>query len=164
MRIIYHITIEDAEKIAEYRKSVHDKREDKRLYAVELRGRGMRNEDISQKLDTDKRVVSRWVSQYVKGGIEAICNKKRESHNRNMPYEKEEEILSAFEKEAEKGQIIEASSIKKAFEDALGRELGSAYVYRVLKRHNWTKKMPRSRHPKKADDEAINASKKLKIE
>ena len=96
MRIIYHITIEDAEKIAEYRKSVHDKREDKRLYAVELRGRGMRNEDISQKLDTDKRVVSRWVSQYVKGGIEAICNKKRESHNRNMPYEKEEEIAERF--------------------------------------------------------------------
>ncbi len=48
MRIIYHITIEDAEKIAEYIKSVHDKREDKRLYAVELRGRGMRNEDISK--------------------------------------------------------------------------------------------------------------------
>ena len=69
-----------------------------------------------------------------------------------------------FRKEAEKGQIIEASSIKKAFEYALGRELCSTYVYRVLKRHNWTKKMPRSRHPKKADDEAINASKKLKIE
>ena len=48
MRIIYHITIEDAEKIAEYRKSVHDKRENKRLYAIELRGRGMRNEDISK--------------------------------------------------------------------------------------------------------------------
>lgn len=164
MRIIYHITIEDAEKIAEYRKNVRDKKEDKRLYAVELRGRGMRNEDISKKLDTDKRVVSRWAAMYVKGGIDAIRNKKRESHNWNMPYEKEEQILRSFEKEAEKGQIIETSKIKKAFEDALGRKIGSAYIYRVLKRHNWTKKMPRSKHPKKADDGAINASKKLKNE
>ena len=31
----------------------------------------------------------------------------------------------------------------------------------LLERHNWRKVMPRSRHPKKASDEAIEASKKI---
>ena len=40
MRIIYIITQEKAEKISEVRKTIKDKSTDKRLYAVELRGRG----------------------------------------------------------------------------------------------------------------------------
>lgn len=39
---------------------------------------------------------------------------------------------------------------------------GRVYVYNVLKRHGWRKKMPRSRHPKAADQEACEASKKLR--
>ncbi len=34
----------------------------------------------------------------------------------------------------------------------------------VLKRKGWRKVMPRSKHPKKASPEAIEASKKLKLE
>ena len=50
---------------------------------------------------------------------------------------------------------------KQFLDEACGKDTGRVYVYSVLKRHGWSKKMPRSRHPKAADEEACEASKKL---
>ena len=62
---------------------------------------------------------------------------------------------------AEAGQIITAMEIKKAFDEKLGRDTGRGYIYILLARHHWHKVMPRPKHPQKADDETILASKKL---
>jgi hypothetical protein len=78
-----------------------------------------------------------------------------------MSVAEEEEILDSFRKKAEAGQVIIAQEIKQAFDEKLGRDTGRGYIYMLLGRHNWRKVMPRSRHPKKADDETIEASKKL---
>ena len=43
-----------------------------------------------------------------------------------------------------------------------GETKSVGHIYAVLHRNGWRKTMPRSRHPKKASDEAIEASKKLK--
>lgn len=160
MRIIYTVTQEEAEKISEVRKRIKDKSTDKRLYAVELRGRGKKNKEIAEKLDTSPKVVSRWVSAYKNGGIEALFNNRKGGNHRNLSYEKEAEILARFAEKAEKGQIVEVNEIRKAYEEAVGHKTAFTHIYAILKRHNWTKKMPRSRHPKKASDEAIEASKK----
>ena len=60
MKIQYKITEEAAREIKEYRKKVKDKYADRRLYAVQLRGEGMKSKDICEKLDADKRQLSRW--------------------------------------------------------------------------------------------------------
>ena len=80
----------------------------------------------------------------------------------NMSFEEEAALLEPFKAKAEKGQIVEASEIKEAYDKAVGHKSGSGQIYRVLHRHGWRKVMPRSKHPKKASDEAIEASKKLK--
>jgi len=54
------------------------------------------------------------------------------------------------------------NEIKEAYEKVIGHRTSTSQIYCVLHRHGWRKKMPRSKHPKKASDEAINASKKLK--
>ena len=46
------ITNKEAEAIKEYRKQVKDKKKDRRLYAVQLRGEGQKVIDIARKLDT----------------------------------------------------------------------------------------------------------------
>ena len=163
MRIIYTISEEESNEIAKARATIKDKQADKRLYAVELRGRGKSNREIAEKLDTSAKVVSHWVSIYKHGGLEVLKGKKRESHNWNISYEEEEKILSQFKEKAEKGQIVEVSEIRKAYDKAVGHATSPTHIYAVLKRHNWTKKMPRSRHPKKASKEAIEASKKLNL-
>ena len=62
MRIIHKISEEEANKIAEIRKTIKNKMTDKKLYAVELRGRGKTNPEIAEKLDTSPKVISKWVS------------------------------------------------------------------------------------------------------
>lgn len=158
----YTISMEQAEEIKEKRKNVKNKQVDKRLYAVQLRGEGLKNEEIAEKLDTSSKVVSRWICSYVKFGIESLLEKERIGMHRNMSYDEEEEFLSQFADKAEKGQIVEISEIKKAYEEKIGHKTGHGQIYFVLHRHGWRKVMPRSKHPKKASSEAIEASKKLK--
>ena len=70
-------------------------------------------------------------------------------------------FLEQFGEIAEAGKIVEVSEIKKAYDKLIGHETGHGQIYNVLHRHGWRKTKPRSRHPKKASEEAINASKKL---
>jgi len=130
---------------------------------VQLRGEGMKNKDVAKKLDTSPKVVSRWVSAYNRLGIDALMGGRYKGNRRNMSFEEETEFLSGYERLAESGQIIEISMIGRAYEERVGHRIGGSQIYRVLARHGWRKVMPRSRHPKKASDEAIEASKKLTI-
>ncbi len=96
-------------------------------------------------------------------GCDAFYTKKNYGGNhRNMSVEEEEDILQQFRERAEAGQVVGAKEIKQAFDEKLGRDTGRGYIYMVLDRHKWRKVMPRSRHPKEADDEEITATKKLK--
>jgi len=157
----FEISTEAAKKIEAVRKTVKDKKADKRMHAVQLRGEGMKNPEIAAKLDTSAKVVSRWVSAYCKGGIQALQRGKYIGNRRNMSFEEEAVLLSGFKECAEKGQIVEVSEIKNAYEKKAGHTIGSSQIYRVLARHGWRKVMPRGKHPNKAGDEAIEASKKL---
>jgi len=164
MPMTYIISKTQAEEITGIRKTVKDKRVDKRLWAVQLRGEGMDNPEIAEKLDTSAKVISRWVSAYCNGGIEALMGGKFGGNRRNISFEKETQFLSEFEALAKKGQLIEVSEIKQAYENLVGHGIGGGQIYRVLNRHGWRKVMPRSKHPKKASDEEVEASKKLTIE
>ena len=80
-----------------------------------------------------------------------------------MSYDEEEAFLTDYKKLAERGQLVEVSAIKQAYEEKVGHSIGKGQIYRVLHRHGWRKVMPRSKHPNKASDEAIEASKKLTL-
>jgi transposase len=157
----YEISKEQAQEIAGIRKEVRDKRIDKRLYAVQLRGEGRKNQEIAEKLDTSPKVVSRWVSAYANDGIGSLMGGKYGGNRRNMSEAEEAEFLAGYREQAERGHIVETNAIKAAYEERVGHTIGGSQIYRVLRRHGWRKLMPRSRHPSKASDEAISASKKL---
>ena len=158
----YKISAEQIEEIKEIRKTIRDKKTDKRLHAVQLRGEGLRDKEIAERLETTSNMISYWVRVYVKEGLSCILPKGNKGNHRNMTYEEEEEFLSQFYEKAKLGQIVEVSEIKKAYAEKTEFETKShGQIYEMLKRHGWRKVMPRSRHPKKASDEAINASKKL---
>ena len=56
--------------------------------------------------------------------------------------------------------MLEVSEIARAYEEKIGKKVSLVMIYLLLKRHNWRKVMPRSKHPKKADEQAIEAYKK----
>ena len=159
----YKISAENAAEIKEVRKTITDKKVDRRLYAVQLRGEGLTNDEIAQKLDTSDKMVSQWVSAYINnGGIAALLPKERIGMHRNLSIEEEKEFLSAYTKQAEAGQIIDLNELKAAYIEKVGHSIGGSQIYRMLERHGWRKVMPRSKHQQKASNEAIEASKKLK--
>ena len=157
----YSIGDTEIEEIRKARKNNRDKQVEKRLHAVHLRWEGKNNAEIAKQLDMSSDVVSRWVAWYATKGLEALLPKKREAHRRNISFAEEKAFLNTYEERALAGQIVEVSEIKKAYEEKVGHKIGGGQIYRVLKRHEWRKIKPRSRHPKKADEEAIAASKKL---
>lgn len=81
-----------------------------------------------------------------------------------MTYEEEAAFLEQFIDDADGGHIIDVSKIKTAYDERVGHETGHGQIYYVLHRYGWTKKMPRSKHPKSAGLEAVEASKKLTLE
>lgn len=158
----YKISAENAAEIREYRKGVTNKYLDRRLYAVQQLGEGMKPKEIAEKLDADKRQISRWAGQYCNGGgIKGLVPNVGGRHNENMSKDEEKALLEQFNDRSAKGQLVGVNEIKEAYEKAIGRQTCTSQIYLVLHRNGWSKKMPRSKHPKKASDEAIEASKKL---
>jgi hypothetical protein len=96
-------------------------------------------------------------------GLGAIVDNHYRGNHRNTSIEEEKRLLEPFMDAAKAGQIVEVRDILRAYEEALGRtfEKDHGRIYRVLDRHGWRKVMPRSKHPKQASPEAIDASKKL---
>lgn len=159
----YRITKEEYEQIKGKEKGTKDKRISKRLKILMMRYEGRSNEEISKKLDISTDRISHLVSEFKRVGIEEYVRVKYAGNNRNMTYEEEQEILDRFKEAADAGQIITVKEIKSAFDEKLGKDTGSGYIYMLLARHGWRKIKPRPKHPKKASEEEIAASKKLKL-
>lgn len=162
MRNKIKITEEEYEAVkVEIKKNRH-KRIDKKLQVIALRYEGMKCSEIGEKLGYSKYRVSHLCGEFKKYGISEYIKQKYPGNHRSLSVEEENEILAEFEKKANEGQIVTAQEIKVAFDKKIGKDTGSGYIYMVLKRKGWRKVMPRSKHPKKASPEAIEASKKLK--
>ena len=158
---MYKYTDKDRAIIAAARKANKDKRAEKRLHAMELRAEGKSAEETAKEAGFCRAYISQLCAKYEKGGIEAIAGNHYGGNRRNMTPEKEAAILAPFHEKAKNGQIVEVSEIKASYEKAVGHTIGGSQIYRVLRRHNWRKVMPRSKHPKKASEEVIETSKKL---
>ena len=158
----YQITKEEYEGIKAAEKGTKDKRLSRQLKVLMLRYEGKSNSEIARKLDISTDRISHLVSQFKREGMEEFTRVKYTGHNWNMSYEEEQTILERFTKQAEAGQIITVKEIKAAFDEKLGRDTGRGYIYMLLARHKWRKIKPRPKHPERASDEEIAASKKLK--
>ena len=157
----YQITEEEYQEIKGKEKRIKDKRISKRLKVLMLRYEGLKNEEIGAKLDLTSGRVSHLVSEYKRAGLEEYIRNKYDGNHRSMTYKEEQTILDSFAAAAEAGQIITVKEIKAAFDEKLGRDTGRGYIYMLLKRHGWRKVKPRPKHPQRASDEEIAASKKL---
>ena len=135
---------------------------DRRLRALLMRAKGNTLAEIAQATGYSYSNITKLVRTYRAGGLVAIVETHYGGNHRNMSYEEVSTLLKPFEKKAEAGQIVEISEIKAAYQEAVGHPVGTSQIYYVLHRHKWRKVMPRSQHPKKANEEVIETSKKLK--
>ena len=157
----YKFSKEEIKAIEQRRKENKDKRAEARLKALELRANGASAKEVSEATGFHAAYVTQLVAKYRKYGLEAISGNHYGGNHRNMSVEEAARILAPFKARAEKGELVEISEIAKAYQSAVDHPVSRGQIYFVLHRHGWRKIMPRSKHPKKASEEEITASKKL---
>ena len=127
-----------------------------------MRAEGKSLEEISEKTGYHISTASKLIARYMRDGISAIAENQYKGNRRNMSFEEETAILAPYIERAERGEMVDIKEIAAAYQKAVPHKISDTQIYYVLHRHGWRKIMPRSRHPKKASEEAIEASKKLK--
>lgn len=154
----YQFSDEEIKAIEQARRENKDKRAEARLKALELRVKSARSKDVAEATGFCSAYVSQLVAKYRRNGLEAISGNHYDGNHRNMSVE-EAAIPVPFKARAEKGELVEISEIAKAYQSAVDHPVSNGQIYFVLHRHGWRKIMPISRHPKKASEEEIAASK-----
>lgn len=160
----YYFDEEDIHAIQAARRENRDKNVERRLRALELRAEGYTGKEAAEITGYNPCYVSKLAAKYHKSGLAAIVGSHYGGNHRNMSFEEESAFLEQFIDDADGGRITDVSAIKAAYDEKIGHETGHGQIYYVLHRHGWGKKMPRSKHSKSADLEAVEASKKLTLE
>ena len=164
MAQVYKFSEQEIQEIVRARRENKDKRVEARLKALEMRARGVKASEIAKATGFHPAYISQLAAKYKNGGIEAITGNHYGGNRRNMSFDEEAAILAPFRERAAKGELIEIKEIQAAYQAAVDHRISDTQIYYVLHRHGWRKVMPRSRHPQKADDATIEASKKLSPE
>ena len=158
----YAISQSQLVEIETARKKNRNKNIERRLYVLVMRAEGKSLEEISEKTGYHISTASKLIARYMRDGISAIAENHYKGNRRNMSFEEEAAILAPFIERAERGEMVDIKEIAAAYQKAVPHKISDTQIYYVLHRHGWRKIMPRSRHPKKASEEAIEASKELK--
>lgn len=157
----YSITEEQKQEIIEARRVNKHKRVEKRLNVLYLRAEGKNISEIAVITGYSRSYANKLIASYCREGLSVIVDNHYSGNRRNMSVDEEAALLERFRVAAEAGHVVDVREIKAAYEEKVGHRIGGSQIYYVLNRHGWRKVMPRSRHPKKASDEVIEASKKL---
>ena len=144
-------------------KETKDKNVSRRLRVLMMSYEGYSAAETAKMLGINRSNVYQQYRRYEAEGLKGFTESKYGGNHRALTEAQEREILEQFEKAAEAGQVVTAQDIKRAFDEVRGKDTGRGYIYMLLERHGWRKVMPRSKHPKAADEEACEASKKLKL-
>ena len=158
----YAISQSQLVEIEAAREKNRNKNIERRLYVLVMRAEGKSLEEISEKTGYHISTASKLIARYMRDGISAIAENHYKGNRRNMSFEEEAAMLAPFIERAERGEMVDIKEIAAAYQKAVPHKISDTQIYYVLHRHGWRKIMPRSRHPKKASEEAIEASKKLK--
>ena len=151
----YVFTEEQIEELTKASKANKRKDVDRRLRALMMRAKRNTLAEIAQATEYSYSNITKLVRTYREDGLSAIVENHYRGNHRNMSYEEETALLEPFRKEAEAGQIVAVSEMEAVYQEAVGHSIGTGQIYNVLHRHGWRKVMPRSKHPKKASEEAI---------
>ena len=158
----YAISQSQLVEIETARKKNRNKNIERRLYVLVMRAEGKSLEEISEKTGYHISTASKLIARYMRDGISAIAENHYKGNRRNMSFEEEAAILTPFIERAKRGEMVDIKEIAAAYQKAVPHKISDTQIYYVLHRHGWRKIMPRSRHTKKASEEAIEASKELK--
>src|ERR671919_646605 len=104
--------------------------------------------EIALEIGLARQTVHNLVAAYNRHGPSALETPGRGQRQRAyLSLEQEQAVVDQFLKQSEVGQVSTGLQIKAALETVVGHQVAKSTVYRLLKRHQWRKLVPRPRHP-----------------
>jgi transposase len=90
------------------------------------------------------------VEGYNKNGPSSIVCRPRGGRRRALlSVAEEQELLVKVEQDAAKGLVKTAADIRKLVESKVGKPVSDDFLWDLLRRNDWKKKVPRPHHPKR---------------
>ena len=111
---------------------------------------GKKAQEIADVLGTTPTIVRRIVQTYNAKG--ADFDKTLQWGGRRqalslMSLGQETAVMKQLQSKALKGAVLTFRDIKETVEKKLSREVSDDYIWDLFKRHGWSKKAPRPKHP-----------------
>lgn len=151
-------------QINHWKKKLTDAKLYRKVEVLDYASKGYTHKEISNLTDFSISRISDLVQEFVKNGIGYFTKEHRKGNSRrNLTPQQEEQIINEFREKAINGQVVSLTEMKLRYEEIRGKETANSTFYDFLERMKWRRVMPRGKHPKKASDEAIEASKKLTL-
>jgi len=126
----------------------------------------LEGKDVKEIVELSKKSLSQVyviLRVFSDGGIEGLRARYCGGNNRYLSFDKEKSVLTDFAERAQFGEFLRTCGMQEEFQKKTGVIYSVNAFYDLLHRHGWRKLKPRWRHPKRASDEAIEASKKLTL-
>jgi transposase len=100
------------------------------------------------------------VEKYNQAGADALVYQQKGGRRRSLlSLEEESELFSSMEKLASRGLIKTANDLRTVVEQKTGKTVSDDYLWDLLHRNGWKKKMPRPHHPKRSIEEQADFKK-----
>jgi transposase len=149
LKIKQHLSKDELKKRIHLQKTVKDFQDYRILYSVPV-NEGKSALDMADYPGVSKNRIYKTVEKYNRLGAgwkDNVRHGGRREARCIMSLEKEKQFLQSIEKEALTGEMITYRQIKSKLEGQINRTVSDDYIWTLLKRHGWKKKVPRPRHP-----------------
>jgi len=129
------------------------------IYLIQIGGQH-RADVIAPLVNLSVHSIYKIVERYNRHGATTLACRSKGGRKRSLLSLKEEETLfSSLEQMAARGLIKTANDLRSVVERKVGRSVSDDYLWDLLHRHGWKKKMPRPHHPKRTVAEQIDFKK-----
>jgi len=135
----------------------------RRLQVVSWLMKGKTHAEVIELTGFCQKSLYNFMNNYANGGVNALQSKYKGGGSRKIAFDEEKRIFNSLLEKAKEGSFLRGAELQKKFEKEANVSYHQNNFYKVLNRHGWKKQVPRGRHPKKASDEAIEASKKYTL-
>jgi len=123
------------------------------LYLIQI-GNQHAAEVIAPLVNLSVHSVYKVVERYNHNGPSSVsCKAKGGRRRALLSSEEEKTLVASFEQLAIKGQLKTANDLRRVVEMKVGKPVSDDYLWDLLHRHGWKKKMPRPHHPKRTKEE-----------
>jgi transposase len=104
--------------------------------------------EIALEVGLARQTVHNLIAAYNRQGPVAVETPGHGQRQRAyLSLRQEQRLVERFVKRSTEGQVSTGCQFQPAVERAIGRPIHKTTVYRMLKRHQWRKVVPRPRHP-----------------